>query len=725
MARKDRRAGSNAPPATGGPPARSADHLFDLAIGHHRAGRLAQAESLYRDSLTLDPNHADSLNCLGILAHQCGRNDAALELIGRAVALQERNPQYHYNLALVLAAAGRMSDAITHNQRAIALKPDYTDAHTNLASALASQGKWAEAEVHFRRTLSQNPQSPVAYSNLAGALQAQGKPDEALGILARGLSVAETDDLKAIFALCLQDQQSVPKVDRLRTLVERAIVGAWARPNDLANFTSILVKQSETVRHAIAPLDDGQPAASVQELSGPRGLAALAGDRLLQVLIESTPVCDPDLERLLTNARHAALDLATASNKTNVSDEILKACCSLAEQCFINEYVFDTGAEMARVTALRDEISTALTSGAPIAPVAVAVLASYLPLHSIPALRVLADRAWSDPLTGVITQQLREPGQEEQLRNSIPALTPVDDSVSVAVRQQYEENPYPRWIKSAALVRPVTFDDHIRMQLPQASARPLGKAEVDILIAGCGTGRDSIEMARWCIGAKILAIDLSLASLSYAQRKAGEFKLANVEWAQADLLRLSSLGRTFDVIEAIGVLHNLADPTEGWRALLSVLQPGGFLRIGLPRAAGRDDIRAARDFITARDYRANAEGIRRFRHDLLALDAPAPAKLVSRYQEFFTTSGCRDLLFPTRDRQFSIPDIKAEVVSNRLTFLGFEEPAYNQYATRYPDDPAMTNLDHWHQLEAENPAVFPSMYVFWVQKPAEHAADNQ
>ncbi len=112
MSRKDRRAGSGAPAMGGSPPARSADHLFDLAVAHHQSGRLAEAESLYRDSLTLDPNHADSLNCLGILAHQCGRNDAALELIGRAIAMQERNPQFHYNIALVLAASGRMDDAV-------------------------------------------------------------------------------------------------------------------------------------------------------------------------------------------------------------------------------------------------------------------------------------------------------------------------------------------------------------------------------------------------------------------------------------------------------------------------------------------------------------------------------------------------------------------------------------------------------------------------------------
>ncbi len=542
MARKDRRAGSGAPATGGGAPARSADHMFDLAVGHHRAGRLAEAESLYRDSLTLDPNHADSLNCLGILAHQCGRNDAALELIGRAIAVQERNPQYHYNIALVLAAAGRMDDAVAHNQRAIALKPDYTDAHTNLASALASQGKWSEAEVHFRRTLSQNPQSSQAYGNLAGALQAQGKQDEALGIITRGLAVAETDDIKAIFALCLQEQKSVPKVDKLRTYVERALVNGWARPNDLANFVTALIKQSDTIRHALARSDEAQTAASAQEIHGPRALAALAGDRLLQAFLESTPVCDTELEQLLTDARHAALDLATAANQTKVSDDVLKACCALAQQCFINEYVFAAGSEMERAAALRDQIAAALAAGQPVEPLAVAVAAAYAPLHAIAGAQALAERPWPEGVARLITQQVREPAREQELRAAIRALTPIEDSVSVAVRQQYEENPYPRWVKSAMLVRPLTFDDHIRTQLPQPPAQPLGKAEVEILIAGCGTGRDTIDMARWCAGAKILALDLSLASLSLRAAKdrrteADQYRVRASRHSQAGVAR--------------------------------------------------------------------------------------------------------------------------------------------------------------------------------------------
>lgn len=709
MSRKDRRTGGSAPAMGGGPGARTADHLFDLAVAHHRSGRLAEAESLYRDSLALDPNHPDSLNCLGILAHQCGQNDAALELIARAIVLQERNPQFHYNLALVLAASGRMDDAVAHNRRAIALKPDYTDAHTNLASALASQGKWSEAEVHFRRTLSQSPQSPLAYSNLAGALQAQAKPDEALGILARGIAAAENDDLKAMFALCLQEQRSVPKVDRLRALVERAIVEAWARPSDLANFATVLIKQSEIVRNALTRPEDGQSAALAQELAGARGLAALAGDHLLQTLLTSTPVCDPELEQLLTNARHAALDLATSSNKSAVSDDVLKACGALAEQCFINDYAFDSRTEMDRVKALYDEIVAALAANTPVAPIALATLACYMPLHAVTG-AALAEQSWPDPVARVVTQQVREPAQEQQMRPSISVLTPTSEP---------QAGPSPRWTRPAMLSRPMPFDEYIRMQFPQTSARPLGKADADILVAGCGSGRNAVEMARWCVGARILAVDPSLANLAYARRKTDELNVLNIEYRQGDPAALGALGGTFDVIEAVAAAQHLADPAACWRDLASLLRPGGFMHLALPRAAALESIRAARAFVAERSRSPQDDDIRLARQEILALDADVPARAIARYADFFTVGELRELLFPAHETAGGIADIRAGLAAAGLNFVGFNDTPYGEYSKRFPDDGTMIDLANWELVENENPAVFGAIYQFWVQKPAE------
>jgi 2-polyprenyl-3-methyl-5-hydroxy-6-metoxy-1,4-benzoquinol methylase len=142
---------------------------------------------------------------------------------------------------------------------------------------------------------------------------------------------------------------------------------------------------------------------------------------------------------------------------------------------------------------------------------------------------------------------------------------------------------------------------------PKASAdRP--HAGPSILIAGCGTGEHPFDIAQKSPEASILAIDLSRVSLAYARRKTREEGLRNIEYAQADILNLSTLGRTFDRIEAVGVLHHLADPKAGSRVLLSLLAPNGTMRVGLYSEVARRPIVDARAIVTERGYQPTAEG---------------------------------------------------------------------------------------------------------------------
>src|SRR5439155_11233681 len=133
--------------------------------------------------------------------------------------------------------------------------------------------------------------------------------------------------------------------------------------------------------------------------------------------------------------------------------------------------------------------------------------------------------------------------------------------------------------------------------------------------------------------AKVLAVDLSRASLAYAMRKTRALGRTNIEYAQADILKLGSLEKSFDVIESSGVLHHLADPLAGWRVLLTLLRPGGFMAIGLYSEIARADIVATRAFIAGQGYRPTAEDIRRCRQDLL--DAGERFKNVTASGDFF------------------------------------------------------------------------------------------
>src|SRR5260221_525523 len=126
-----------------------------------------------------------------------------------------------------------------------------------------------------------------------------------------------------------------------------------------------------------------------------------------------------------------------------------------------------------------------------------------------------------------------------------------------------------------------------------------------------------IEVARQYRDARVLAVDLSLSSLCYAKRKTPAALAQRIEYAQADILKLGSIDRTFDLIEVSGVLHHLADPIAGWRVLLALLRSGGFMHVGLYSELARRDIVAARTFILEQGYRPTVDDIRRCRQDLL------------------------------------------------------------------------------------------------------------
>src|SRR5260221_14014676 len=93
----------------------------------------------------------------------------------------------------------------------------------------------------------------------------------------------------------------------------------------------------------------------------------------------------------------------------------------------------------------------------------------------------------------------------------------------------------------------------------------------------------------------------------------------HVEAAQADILQLPSVGRTFDVIDSAGVLVPFGAPMEGWRLLLSILRPGGVMRLGLYSEFARQCIVAGRQLIAERGLGSSADDIRSFRHDVLQM----------------------------------------------------------------------------------------------------------
>src|SRR5258707_9095018 len=159
-------------------------------------------------------------------------------------------------------------------------------------------------------------------------------------------------------------------------------------------------------------------------------------------------------------------------------------------------------------------------------------------------------------------------------------------------------------------------------------------------MGAAGTGRLPVHRAQKLGPRHMLAVDLSLASLGYAKRKSEELGL-DIAYAQADILELES-ARRFDLIESLGVLHHLADPWAGWEKLLSLLRPGGFMLLGLYSEAARRPVREAGGSIAGH----GADAIRDFRQELIRNGA---SRVILDSEDFFSLSGCRDLLFHVQE----------------------------------------------------------------------------
>ena len=375
-----------------------------------------------------------------------------------------------------------------------------------------------------------------------------------------------------------------------------------------------------------------------------------ADNPLLLVLLQSTPIRDVAFERLLTALR-ASLASAAAAGKP-VAD--LGSACLRARATVFHQRI------CLRHNARRDVQLEALRRARPgVSPSAmqIAALAMYAPLHTLPSASVLLERKWNPLIDAVLTQQLREPAQERQLRDLIPRLTQIEDEVSQRVRQQYEENPYPRWVHIAGQVAPMPIDQYLRDQFPTAAFTPLGKTSaLDMLIAGCGTGQVAIGSVQKHEGAQALAIDLSLTACVPGRKTPAELA-SRIDHAQADILKLRSIDHNFE-----------RDPCAA----------SSCMAIRLPVSASCCSscgpvVDASRSTACRSRRRRGAHVHRRAKFgatpDIAAARSFWQRRRASRFTDF-PTSECRDLLF-MHEARVTIPVIQDFIRENGLKFIGF------------------------------------------------------
>lgn len=218
--------------------------------------------------------------------------------------------------------------------------------------------------------------------------------------------------------------------------------------------------------------------------------------------------------------------------------------------------------------------------------------------------------------------------------------------------------------------------------------------------------------------AHVLAVDDDADNLAYGSRQAQSLGLERVAFARADMTRLAWIGRSFDVIET-GVLHRLAEPWETLSSLISLLRPGGVMRIGLIGEAPHALLSAARDFAAQGNYQPDADGIRLLRQNLLRLAPDSAAAMAAQTPEFFATGTCRSLCFGAHNPRLTLPQFQSFISAVGVTPLGVETTpeARQAFAKDFPDATARADLSAWHMFFRKHPNTFGASYQIWLLKP--------
>lgn len=395
---------------------------------------------------------------------------------------------------------------------------------------------------------------------------------------------------------------------------------------------------------------------------------------------------------------------------------------AIVAQASHNSYVWETSeAERDRAEDLRLSLSSAAADPTD-RDVTLLVLRSMYsrPDHvagGTAAARRMLDAADipSNPHIAVLRDLVAEREVLDNLRPSIESFGSTC-ATTTSVTELYETHPYPRWValRERDFVPPRDamaehFDDSTLAMID----RPF-----KLLIAGCGTGYEAVHAAMTFPHARITAIDLSRASLSYAMLMARKHEVTNVRFIRMDLHDLPALGETFDMARSIGVLHHLRSPVAGGRALAQAVRPGGILHVSLYSTIARRELARLRSEYGFRPGISDDE-LRRLRYQVMVEDPDSIEERIPLRADFFDLDRCRDLLCHPLEHTFTVPELATLVDQWGLEFRGLSKPSIvrSQYWTSYPPANAIRDWKAWDLFERRHPDAFGSLYQIWLRKP--------
>jgi len=621
-----------------------------------------------------EPSKVTALNLLARIALDEGFYKLAEHYLTEAIEINPKDSGCWYSLGHVRLAIKDHTSALQCFSQALDISPKETRAATSMAYTLAKQGRVVEAFQAYRNLFRVHPKDQHIQAKLFEILK----------------------NIKADF------YQADLEVD----------VITWLKMTNV-NHQALAPLVMSLLKHKYR-LSDPNSIIDLQDL---------AKDDLLGLSLGKLYFTDNELESFLIIMRKQVLLHAIASEYSDTG--LLRLAGKLAMHAEHNEhiYIYDKE-EKDLISALHELISDAInTENTKVSdfPHLITLYAMYEPLlklKNIETIQRIKKADWPEYSFDLIQHAVVHSLEEIELMADIDELSPIVNQISKNVKQQYEENPYPRWLHMGYNT-PTNYGRALETELAGFRAPDFfNMGPIKVLIAGSGTGQHALRVARYFRNVEVLAVDLSKRSLAYSKRMADKHNVENIRFLSADILELDALDEQFHVIECSGVLHHMKKPAQGLAMLKAKLAPRGLIKLGLYSFKAREIIRQMRDLIKKYELPATVDGIRTLRQAILEGKMPYDFSGILASQDFFSLSGCRDLLFHVQELQYEPNEIDELLKKEKLKFLGFVVPegVRIEYSKQFPKDLTLTQLTNWQLFEEQFPTTFSGMFQFYIQK---------
>lgn len=674
----------------------SYNHLVEEAAKHFANAQTPAAEEYElqqaREKLALaqklNPAGIKGLNLLSRIELFCGNLEQARHIISRALSAKPNSPTMLYSAGHIALAQGYLKDAEKYFTASVKISRVATRAASSLAYTYLEQGKYVEAFQLYQELIKTQANDPHIRNKLFEAASHINADFYSQELEANVLRYLEFND------------------------VDHSL---------LRNLTTTLLHHKLQLTEANTPLEFDQ----------------IASDPLLLASLKRFYFCDALLERLFISLRQTLL-LNTVQGMT-LPTAHLDLAHAIAVQAQLNEYVWPVTQNENNIISELETLLCKITEQTKwqltdIAP-AVLILAQYKDLATTKIAHIFSSTNTQTQtfkndiktsyLADVIECSIHTRNNEIAKANKLAywsSKTHLDkNETSLRVQNQYEENPYPRW-KDIGFNTASSYQQALVKNFPNLNLNHWeGKEKLNVLVAGCGTGRQAIRLASYFNDLNVIGIDLSGRSLAYAQQQAKKYNVENIQFIQADILEFSNFPILFDVIECSGVLHHMENPEQGLKSLADLLSPTGVMKIAIYSETARQQVINFRKLI-AKNKQQTGDDLdqRLLRQALLMNQIPGQWNDITGSDDFYSMSNCRDLIFHEQEHQFTPTKIANLLSSSKLEFIGMlpSTSALQAFENKLGVNSLKNKntLENWDKVEQDNNDIFAGMYQFYCRK---------